>query len=162
MQLLDDWIDTDVRAGDTINVLGAFSSPTISITAKENFVILHPDLLLTATTLANAPQCTRKPLLSLLVRSGSDTTPALVWGNMLHEVVQTCLRAGRWDEAWMDARIEAVVRRGLDDLVRIGVGIEAAQREMKSRAKGLATFSNRYMADTPHVRGSNCCLFLAN
>ncbi|PPR02905.1 hypothetical protein CVT26_009751, partial [Gymnopilus dilepis] len=109
--LYDDWYQTDVRIDDIINVIGHFSqspshnhsshphSPkrTISITSQTNFLILHPDLLLTATALSNAPQCRRKPLLSSLVRSSSDTTPALVWGSMLHEVMQRCLVEERWD-----------------------------------------------------------------
>ena len=48
-----------------------------------NLLILHPDMLLTATALSKAPQCMRKPLLTSLVRSTSDITPALVWGSML-------------------------------------------------------------------------------
>src|SRR5690606_17316242 len=89
--LFDDWYETPVHPGDTINVLGAFSStspPSIEITSQSNLVILHPDILLTATSLSNAPQCPRKPLLSSLVRASNDTSPALVWGNMLHELIQ--------------------------------------------------------------------------
>ncbi|KAG6836385.1 hypothetical protein H0H93_008591 [Arthromyces matolae] len=156
--LRDDWVSTDARIGDTINVLGTFtlastssSSITLSITvtAKANLLILHPDLLLTATAISNAPQCRRKPLLSNLVRSTSDTTPALVWGNMLHEVMQSCLSENQWETAWVDQKIDEVVLKGLNELVKINVTIDQAKREVTARAKGLVAFSEKYISDYP-------------
>lgn len=121
------------------------------VSSKENLFIQHPDLLLTATALSGAPQCRRKPLLSALVRSISDVTPALVWGNILHEVMQTCLLANRWEKSWIDDLIEDNVLKNLAELVKIGVGVEEATREVKLRSKGLRVFSERYIADKPKV-----------
>lgn len=158
--LRDDWAWTDVRSGDIINVIGAFTTATpstssivssIAITSKANLLVLHPDLLLTATALSNATQCRRKPLLSTLVRSSSDTTPALVWGNMLHEVMQSCFTAGRWEESWMNEKIDEVIYKGLNELLKLDVSVEQAKREVKTRAKGLLVFSQKYLSDTPKV-----------
>lgn len=129
----------------------------IQITSQSNFLVLHPDLLITATALSNAPQCRRKPLLSALVRSTLNMTPALLWGNMLHEVMQTCMAQQRWDECFIDGHIEEIVKKNLADLVKINVGIDEAKREVKSRAKGLRVFSERYIAEIPKVGiASNC------
>ncbi|KAI6101441.1 Dna2-domain-containing protein [Pisolithus croceorrhizus] len=148
--LRDDWAELDIREGDTVNVLGSFDSDgSIVISSKENLLIHHPDFLLTATALSNAPQCKRKPLLSALVHSTSDMTPSLVWGNILHEVMQTCLLANRWDKAYIDDLIEDAVSRNLSELVKIGVTIEEAIREVTLRSKGLLAFSKRYIAEEP-------------
>ncbi|KAG6911010.1 hypothetical protein DXG01_005425 [Tephrocybe rancida] len=156
--LRDDWTTIDIRVGDIINVLGTFNLATtssslitlsITITAKSNLLILHPDLLLTATALSNASQCRRKPLLSNLVRSTSDTTPALVWGNMLHEVMQSCLSEGRWETTWVDEKIDEVILKGLNELIKIDVTIDQAKREVTTRAKGLLVFSERYISNFP-------------
>ncbi|KAI6019257.1 Dna2-domain-containing protein [Pisolithus microcarpus] len=148
--LRNDWADLDIREGDTVNVLGSFDSAgSILISSKENLLIHHPDFLLTATALSNAPQCKRKPLLSALVHSTSDTTPSLVWGNILHEVMQTCLLANRWDKAYIDDLIEDIISRNLSELVKIGVTIEEAMREVTLRSKGLRVFSKRYIAEEP-------------
>ncbi|KAF8554816.1 Dna2-domain-containing protein [Imleria badia] len=159
--LQDDWAESDVRKGrslyvimqrdrDIINVLGHFDSEgAIRISSRDNLFIHHPDLLLTATALSNAPQCRRKPLLSSLVRSTSDMTPALVWGNMLHEIMQTCLATQKWDEFYVEDLIEDAVMKNLPEIVKIGTTIEEAKREVKLRSKGLKVFSERYIADTP-------------
>ncbi|KAJ2918121.1 hypothetical protein MD484_g2295, partial [Candolleomyces efflorescens] len=153
--LQDDWYDTDVRPGDIVNAIGHFDTltphrkPSIKITAQTNLLILHPDILLTATALSNAPQCARKPLLSSLVRASNDITPALVWGNMLHEVMQSCLVEKRWDEAWINERIDEVLINGLGMLLALNVSVETARTELRRRAVGLGIFKDRYIADVP-------------
>ncbi|KAF8908142.1 DNA replication factor Dna2-domain-containing protein [Gymnopilus junonius] len=163
--LCDDWYQTDIRIDDTINTIGTFSpskSPSTSsqtpkrsiyITSQSNFLILHPDLLLTATALSNAPQCRRKPLLSSLVRSTSDTTPSLVWGSMLHEVMQRCLLEQQWDKAFIDKCIDETVLAGLGELVKLGLSEDIAKREVKDRAMGLKGFADKYLAEEPKENG---------
>ncbi|KAF9234817.1 Dna2-domain-containing protein [Melanogaster broomeanus] len=125
-----------------------------SLIYAKNLLIHHPDLLLTATALSNASQCRRKPLLSSLVRSTSDVTPALVWGNMLHEVMQTCLAAHQWDEKYVDALIDDVVLKNLTEIVKIGTDIDAAKRELMVRSKGLRVFSERADAVLTNTRAA--------
>lgn len=77
--------------------------------------------------------------------------------------MQGCLREGRWDEGWIDERIEGVIKnvdgmRGLADLVKLGVTVEEGIREVKKRAGGLVAFGERYMAQSPKVRYLTCYL----
>ena len=116
-------------------------------------------MLVTATTLSNAPQCTRKPLLTSLVRSTSDITPALVWGSMLHEVMQRCLLEKKWDDAWIDKCLHNAISSGLGELVKLGISEEVALIEMKERAKEFKVFAERYLGDLPKVI---CFLLLSN
>ncbi|KAI0763927.1 Dna2-domain-containing protein [Trametes elegans] len=157
--LRDDWTHSDVRVGDTVNVIGEWTvpevsshsqpTPTITVCSKHNLFIHHPDVLLTATSLSNASQCLRKPLLSHMVRSSSDVTPSLIWGNMLHEVMQTCLSTARWDDKFIEKQISEVARQGLGELLRIDMGIDQAIIEVKGKAKGLKMFAEKYIAKTP-------------
>ncbi len=171
--LCDEWYYTDIRPGksplsevcaytnvyedDVFNVLGHFTPAcsfvprTINITAAANLLILHPDFLTTATALSTAPQCRRKPLLAGLVRATSDITPALVYGSVLHEVLQRCLREDRWEQTFLDTCIEETVQAMLGDLVKLGVSKEVARREVADRARGLIPFQQRYLTDEPKV-----------
>ena len=147
---------------DIFNVIGSFGqvqnpstlSPvlrSISLTSQSNLLILHPDILLTATALSNAPQCRRRPLLSSLVRSTSDVTPSLIWGSMLHDIMERCLLEQKWDDAFMQKCINDTVSAGLADLVKVGVEEEIAKREITDRARGLKTFQEKYLSDLPKV-----------
>lgn len=75
--------------------------------------------------------------------------------------MQACLRASRWDDAWIDERIAEEVRREkyLEDLVRLGgVSVEEAVREVKARAEGLKVFGKRYIGMMPKA----CALLMTD
>lgn len=75
----------------------------------------------------------------------------MLWGNMLHEVTQACLREGQWEQTWIEDKIDESIRQNLVDLVKNNVTIEQAKREVTLRAKGLRAFSERYLAQAPKV-----------
>ena len=149
--------------GDIVNVLGEWTETSscgraaISVSARHNFFIHHPDILITATALSNTSQCLRKPLLANMIRSTSDVTPALVWGNVLHEVMQTCMSVQRWDEKFVNKRIAEVCQASMGELVRIDMDVDQAIIEVKARAKGLKVFAEKYISDSPKVSYSLCC-----
>jgi DNA replication ATP-dependent helicase Dna2 len=174
--LRDDWTATDVRPGDIINVIGTFTRPiltppltpqpstsyvpppdrpSVTITSKLNLLILCPDLLVTATALSNANQCLRKPILSSLVHSNAPSAysdgSAMVWGNMLHAVLQESLKDDKWDDKSIEEKIDEKVVEGLEDLVRLGVSVQQAKNEVKKRAAGIKAFSEKYVGQTPKV-----------
>ncbi|SRR5258708_10662491 len=156
--LKDDWAYSDVSPGDVVNLIGeyAFSyskiQPTMTISSTRNLIILHPDLLIPATYVSEAPRCIRKPILSSMIKSPLDVTPSTVFGNMLHEVMQSCLASAEWGNAFIEEKITHTVRSSLDRLMRVNVGIEEARVEMRIRARGLAEFSKQFIADKPKVR----------
>ena len=151
-------VQLTVIAGDTIHVIGEFSTSTprsITLTTSNGLLVQHPDILLTATHVSNSGTCTRKPLLSqMLPGAGADASPALTWGNMLHEVVQACFVARRFDKSFIDIQIEHAINSSLDDLTRLKVTAGAARIELNKRAEGLRVFSERYIADTPQKSGA--------
>lgn len=117
--LRDEWTQTEVAEGDIVHLIGRFETedpstgeasttividtehqdtpqvPTMVLTSSAsqapNLLVLHPDVLVPATKVADVAMCMRKPLIQDRLRGTSDTTPALVRGSMLHEVLQACL-----------------------------------------------------------------------
>lgn len=66
--------------------------------------------------------------------------------------MQACLSARCWTDLWLEEKIDQVVRENLMDLFRINVNVETALREVKARAKGVQSFFDRYISETPKVR----------
>ena len=52
----------------------------------------------------------------------------------------------------MNEKIDDVIYKGLNELLKIEVSIEQAKREIRTRAKGLLVFSQKYLCDTPKAR----------
>lgn len=146
-----------------LNIVGHFDiSPdgkkTITVTTLENWLIHHPDTLLTPSLLSSAPNCQRRPLVTALVRALSPPTPALVYGTVLHDVVQQCLRERRWDAPWIEDRVDTTLSMVFGDLVRAGVTLSVAKDEILRRAVGVETFGERYIGDNPKVTSSISCV----
>ena len=141
---------------DVVNIIGNWDrsitgTPSITINSMENLLIHHPDYLVTATSLSEGSVCRRKPLISNLVRPTSNTLASSVWGRILHEVVESCLSENRWDKKFIDDETDDVLRKHLQDLLKIETTIEEATDEIKKRASGLAVFSKRYIGKFPKV-----------
>jgi DNA replication ATP-dependent helicase Dna2 len=139
-------------------------------------LVLHPDLLLPITSISNASICPRKPLLSMLVPTpifppslaplpslfvptnetstnattrGKSQEP-LIWGTLLHEVVQDCLAAGTWSKAAISSAIDRVLRdpASLSQLFRVDRSLKEAEAELRQRAGGLEGFARRFIRGT--------------
>ncbi|CCO32082.1 DNA replication ATP-dependent helicase Dna2 [Rhizoctonia solani AG-1 IB] len=145
---------------------------TITISSAKNTLVLHPDLLLPITAISNASICPRKPLLSMMVPTPtfppsliplpSSETPGdnpakgpgqdksqepLVWGNLLHEVVQDCLAAGTWSRSSISSAINRVLRdpASLSQLFRVDRSLKEAEDELRQRAGGIEGFARRFI-----------------
>ncbi|CAE6383406.1 unnamed protein product [Rhizoctonia solani] len=146
---------------------------SITISSTKNTLVLHPDLLLPITAISNASICPRKPLLSMMVPTPtfppslsplpslsetSDGKPTkgpgqdksqepLVWGNLLHEVVQDCLAAGTWSRASISSAINRVLRdpASLSQLFRVDRSLKEAEDELRQRAGGIEGFARRFI-----------------
>lgn len=61
-----------------------------------------------------------------------------------------------WEEKWIEKRIDETVRKNLINVVRIGMTVEDALREVKERARGLIVFARKYLSVKPKV-SIVCC-----
>lgn len=90
------WNQVDaVRKKKSLQTM-VLSSSLAPGSSRGNLLVLHPDILLSATAISSVPTCVRKPLLQSKIKSsgaGDDDGPSeeMVMGNMLHEVLQSCL-----------------------------------------------------------------------
>lgn len=144
-----------MNQGDIVNLIGDFdasTTPSLHVTRSTHLLILHPDILVSSTKVADTSSCARRALLQEIIRSSSNvSSPALVYGNMLHELMQSCLTEGEWGEEKRDEKIESVLMGQVKELWGIKLGVEEARREMRSKSNGFGHFAEVYVRDTPSV-----------
>ncbi|SJX65083.1 related to DNA2-DNA helicase [Sporisorium reilianum f. sp. reilianum] len=75
--------------------------------ALDNLFVVHPDVLVPATKVADVASCIRKPVVQDRLRGASDVTLSLVMGNMLHELFQACLTASPSEQGSDDDKPQA-------------------------------------------------------
>lgn len=118
-------------------------------------VILHPDILVSSTKVADSSHCTRKALLQEIIRSTGPPTPSLVYGNMLHEVMQRSFTANRWDDTFRKDVINSIIAEHGADLWSMDLSFDAARENVLEKSKDFESFADRFVADKPKVRDSS-------
>lgn len=174
----DDWIETPLEigqsdvlllvaeltlgfSGNVVNLVGGFSrhsTPSLTIDRLNGFLILHPDILVSSTKVADTPSCARKPILQELIRVVGGSSEPLVYGNMLHELLQACLTEGNFDEGWKEEKVEELLVKEMSTLWSIDVSVQKARMEMLDKSKEFSQFSDRFRGDSPEVRLPLCVL----
>ena len=119
-------------------------------------IILHPDILVSSTKAADSSHCTRKAVLQELIRTVGDTTPSLIYGNMLHSLMQACMLENRWDDAFRQDKIAEIVKQSGGQLFAVNLEFEKAREELDERSKDLEAFADRYVGEEPKVSDLLC------
>ena len=158
VHLDDDWIRTDVRAGDVVHLIGDFETPMASsnestqrsfrITFSHNFLIVNPDTLMSATRIADASNCARKAVLQEKIRASSEITPGLLYGNILHELFQRTLSQTKWrDEIWRKEQIAELVATNADGFFALNVEFEEARTSIWEQSESFIIWAETFVGD---------------
>lgn len=135
--------------------------------SSNNLLIVHPDTLISATRASDAHFCRRKAVLQEKVRSSSESSPALVYGNLLHELFQSCFLAmaepsdlnleEKVEEAFgLDGRAAEIDRllrvpKNLESLFIIQVELDEARTHLREKSSTFADFAKQYIGQRPKV-----------
>ncbi|KAJ0668754.1 putative DNA helicase [Helianthus annuus] len=88
--LSDDWFYSVIAPGDTIHVIGEFNEGICEVNRDKNFLIVHPDILVSGTRVAASFSCPRRTVLDERLKNNEQSAAALV-GTLLHQLFQAGL-----------------------------------------------------------------------
>lgn len=157
MVLHDDWVETPIEVDDFVNLIGDFdadSTPAMHVTRNNGYLILHPDILVSSTKVADSAHCARKALLQELIRTSAGTgsaSPALVYGNMIHELMQAAMTEDKWDDDWRREKIVDIVAEQIGQLWTMDLSVDRAVENMMDKTKELEAFSATFVGREPKV-----------
>ena len=151
VRLRGSWIDTRCTNGSFVHIIGEFNRGTCIIDDAQGMLILHPDHLISALVVADSFGCLRKAVLQDRVKATSESSEPQVYGTILHELFQEALAANRWDDAWLDATIEALAEKHLEDLYAIRVDTKHAIGHLQSKKPALTSWARTFVKAEPSV-----------
>ena len=152
VHLRGDWVETPASIKSYVHIIGAFE-PTGAciIDNTQNVLILHPDQLISSTVVADSFSCMRRAVLQDRVKATSDSSPALVYGTLLHEIFQEALMANSWDSRFLGEAIDRTINKHLEDLYTIKVQIHDAREHLASKMKELQFWAQEFISSQPKV-----------
>lgn len=79
----------------------------------------------------------------------------MVWGQMIHDIMQECLITGSWDHDFISTQIKNTVKRRYLDVLRLNEDMDDCERKLRSRLSTLSDFEQEFMGDIPRVSRTN-------
>ncbi|RDX75612.1 DNA replication ATP-dependent helicase/nuclease DNA2, partial [Mucuna pruriens] len=103
-----------ISPGDTVHVIGQFNEGgNCDIDHDNNFLIVHPDILVSGTRVAASFSCPRRTVLDERLKYNDYSTAALI-GTMLHQIFQAGLTKDNPTVNFMEDYAEVVLQRNIE------------------------------------------------
>ena len=152
----------NIRQDDIVNIISPSLHNTIStdpivLTFKDPLACLihHPDIMLTMTSVANAMPCSRKPLLQALVKPYGPASKAMLYGTILHSLLQRALLNQAFSEGDTIKSLKedlAQEERRLE-VWASGLTLDSVEADLAERVgKSFERFENKWIGPAPKVR----------
>jgi DNA replication ATP-dependent helicase Dna2 len=114
------------------------------------FLVVHPDHMLSATTVADSFDCTRKAVLQDRIKATGESSKAMIYGKILHEIFQQALGANKWDNEFLAELVERTVQAHVEGLWELGMeDTVLATEEIKAKMGELAAWAKVFVAPEP-------------
>nr|XP_028961324.1 DNA replication ATP-dependent helicase/nuclease DNA2 [Malus domestica] len=119
--LRDEWLYSVIAPGDTVNVIGEFDNQgQCHVDRHNNFIIVHPDVLVSGTRVTASFICPRRTVLDERLKSNEHSTAALS-GTILHRVFEAGLMKEIPTVTFLEERTRTVLQKNLENLYACGV-----------------------------------------
>ncbi|KAM4081953.1 hypothetical protein ACJW30_11G132500 [Castanea mollissima] len=128
--LWEEWFYSVVAPGDTVNVIGEFDDQgKCDVDHDNNFIIVHPDILVSGTRVAGSFSCPRRTVLDERVKCSEYSTAALI-GTLLHQIFQAGLMKEIPTIKFLEEYARVVLQKSIESLYACGVNENDIQKTL--------------------------------
>ncbi|KAI8380652.1 DNA replication factor Dna2-domain-containing protein, partial [Choanephora cucurbitarum] len=149
-RLRQEWEHTTVAIGDVVHVPYTDTMENdIVIDNHQNFIVVHPDKLISCTAVADSFACIRKSVLQMKIRGASEYSEALVHGNIIHAVLQEALITRDFSLKSIRKNISNTIKNSVEALYAIDQDEQTASTILTTYADSIHQFGMLYVNDNP-------------
>lgn len=139
--LKDTWRQMDMEKDDVIHIIGEVdeAGPIVLSHASRALLVLNPDLLVASTAIADSIGCERQVVLRGRLRIPVELNVAMLYGTIIHELIQYCLLENNFDLVCMETTLEKeIIDSYAENLTVLGIEVHTAVEEIKERLPRIA------------------------
>jgi DNA replication ATP-dependent helicase Dna2 len=149
--LRQSWVDTPCTIGSYVHVVGSFSrTGQCIVDNSNNILILHPDHLISSTHVSDSFGCVRRAVLQDRVKSTGDANPAMLYGNVLHELLQEAMKANAWDDESLEKFMTAVLPRHYETIVEVELNLNQVHEHLRSKFQIMQGWAAEFLSGVCH------------
>ncbi|KAL9321686.1 hypothetical protein ACSQ67_009739 [Phaseolus vulgaris] len=144
VNLQNEWYCSVIAPGDTVHVIGEFDERgNCEIDHDNNFLIVHPDILLSGTRVSSSFSCPRRTVLDERLKNNDYSTAALA-GTMLHQIFQAGLTKDHPTVNFMEDYAEVVLQKNIESLYACGVNENDVRKTMRDAIPRILSWIMRF------------------
>ncbi|KAF2808446.1 Dna2-domain-containing protein, partial [Mytilinidion resinicola] len=152
--LRQSWLGTPCTTETFVHIIGDFSLDGQCVVDDDNnMLILHPDHLISATSVGDSFHCTRKAILQERVKATTRANAPLLYGTILHELFQEAFKANRWDTVWLFECIRKILPRQFESILDIGESVESVTAHIRSKLPEVQSWAEIFVRGQPRSDG---------
>lgn len=159
------WIFLDIKEGDVIHFINGKNSnnpkdPKLLSNVKDpktgspngNLLVLHPDLLLSATIIGTTLRCPRSSAIQLLFKdTRGDVSLPMTIGNIVHELLQNCLKYkithDTLTKQYMETKLDELLEAYSFAIIVCDSTIDYVRQDIiKTHATHILNFINKFVS----------------
>ncbi|KAI3407091.2 dna2 [Candida oxycetoniae] len=143
-----EYCELEFRENDVIHLIITDEQNPRLVDDTHNLLIWNPDVLLSATTIAQQINCPRKSvILSRYKFPGSSSIPIIV-GEIVHFIFQECMATETWTIEFMNEAFDKLIGQYLISLFSLDSDARHLKEEVSKHFSYLETWFNKYYKKT--------------
>ncbi|PAA70867.1 hypothetical protein BOX15_Mlig016069g1, partial [Macrostomum lignano] len=157
-RLCDSWSETRLNTGDTVQIVLSPETPwqpdhpELSVTDQQNYFVLLPDQLLSATAVVASLGCVRRSVLDSMYTSLEGENKVMLLGSVVHQLFQDLLvrhQTAPVTEASASAAAAQLVNSGqlVQQLAALGLSESELLAEVSQFVKHIVDWLRRHHDD---------------
>ncbi|XP_076012061.1 DNA replication ATP-dependent helicase/nuclease DNA2 [Genypterus blacodes] len=148
--LTDGWETTPVSGGDVVHLEGKREGGSWLVDREQGFLVLHPDSLVSSTSISNSIRCMRRAVLGDMFKSFDGGSKQMLNGTMVHEVFQQAAMAKDFSSEKLSVLAEQTLSspQHLGDMYSLGVSQEEMKQELHDYLPSVERWAKEYLSST--------------
>ena len=148
LSLRHSWATTALQEGDNVHLEAAWDAQgTAVIDDQQGLLVVHPDTLISSTTVVSALFCMRKAVLAEKFKGVEGPSRVMLLGTVVHELMQEVLRHQSFQRSQMLQLLTGILAapRMMADLATIGMSEGDMRKEVEPFLRHIQYFVDRFL-----------------
>lgn len=138
------YLSLSLEINDIIHIVITDPSRPNLVDDERNLLIWHPDVLISATTVAELLYCERKTVLKSKFAFPGEVLSVLLTGIMTHRIFQDCIMNGIWSIDHMNYLLDEEIESYLGQIYTISPDVNAIREEVSKNFPYLEFWFQKY------------------
>ncbi|CAG8726865.1 34952_t:CDS:2, partial [Racocetra persica] len=136
---------------NVVNVFGNFDNENRCIADNsQSLVVVNPDVLISATSVADSFICMRKNILSERFNGIFCLNSSTAYGSLFHELIQSCLIQNNFTCQFMESEISKIVKGSIERLYSADLNENAVISELMNAIPTIRAWADKFVGEIPN------------